>query len=187
MRTEDHVLIADALVSKLNVPKRYKKAFILGNRVPDLLPSTYMGNHYIYFGQGHSFPVRRRRLYRFLSKSRASGTWWWYRFGVQIHYLTDSFSRPHNPNFRYNSRDHVAYEIHQHELFPQFLRNNPVTIPEIRGDIASWINNEHREYMKKVSDPSATEEDHIMIDCFYVVRVVTGVWRWVITNKVITV
>ena len=189
MRTEDHVLLAETLIRNLNIPDYKKKAFIKANAVPDYEPHTYLGNNVRYFGQGHSYPVRIRGLIRFLNKKPGKSVFWWFRFGLQIHYLTDFFSKPHNPQFGYKSRDHVAYEIEQHRMFPAMVQHNPWNTPQIRGEIGLWLMDRHREYMKRIRELSKDEEGNstaeracMETDGRYAVTTVMAVWEWEINR-----
>ena len=171
MRTEDHLDYARRMVDGLKISPWQKRAFKLGCIIPDYNKFTYMGHHLSDWSLGHSYHVRKREIVEFFSKPYTGSLLWWYRAGLRIHYLGDSFSRPHNPEFGYRSRPHVAYEWKLHDLMQQVLEERRFRAAKVRGDLRSWLERRHRHYMK------ATEG--IRQDSYFIDTPLMGVCDWV--------
>ena len=100
---------------------------------------------------------------------------WWYRAGKVFHYIGDSFSRPHNPEFGYRSAAHVKYEFGLHDIVQRALRGNPWKIPVIRKNLKTWLELRHQLYM----DRTKGAQD----DCYYIFTTMMAVWNWMVNQK----
>lgn len=171
MRTEDHLDYARLMVDRLNISPWKKRAFKLGCIMPDYNKFTYMGHHLSDWSLGHSYRVRKKEIIHFFRRPYADNILWWYQAGLRIHYLGDSFSRPHNPEFGYRSRPHVAYEWKLHDVMQQILRDRRFHAARVRGDFRSWLEQRHASYMEATK---GIEQDSYFID-----TTLMGVWNWV--------
>lgn len=122
MKTEDHRALAyywqDQIDSKGLLPRRYWKAFVLGNIEPDKNIFTYF--HGLFREKklsGHNFenslPCIKKLLKR-LENKKKMGWREFYLLGKTIHYIADSFTFPHNLSFQGNLRAHCDYERRLH-------------------------------------------------------------------------
>ena len=70
-----------------------------------------------------------------------------------MHYLTDSFTRPHNERFGYVSKKHTEYESFLHQYFKNKMQNRESWFfrerekPLKRLDL--WLDKIHTEYLEK--------------------------------------
>jgi len=172
MRTIDHWEYAKLMDRELLLPPRMKLAFQIGCVMPDFNKFSYMGHHRKDWANGHSFRVRRREIISFFQKPYHHTTLWWFLAGLKIHYLGDSFSRPHNPEFGYNSKDHVAYEWKLHDLTQKLLKSKKHFHPaKVDGGLGHWLNARHHRYMKRTK---GTGED-----LYYIDSTLLGFWNFV--------
>ena len=177
MQTQDHHALARLMTENLNIGRWKKAAFCFGNIEPDFNRISYMGKKKEHFANGHSYQCRKKQIVDFLEKPYSGSILWWYRAGKAFHYLSDSFSRPHNPEFGYKSAAHVKYEIDLHDIVKRALAGNPWKIPEIDRDLKSWLEMRHSLYMDRTKG--------IQDDCYYIYTSVMAVWNWVINQKII--
>ena len=177
MRTEDHYALAKELSDRLNISRWNKMAFLFGNIEPDYNRISYMGLHKEHFSLGHSYNCRKGQIRATMNREYTGSLLWWFRCGKAFHYLTDSFSRPHNPEFGYNSPAHVAYERKLQDSFRRALKNNPWKVPVVEGDLKTWIERRHRVYMDRTKG--------MQDDCYYIITTVTAVWNWMIECKMV--
>lgn len=176
MKTEDHKLLAKTMTEHLNISKWQKRAFVFGSIEPDFNRLSYMGHKKEHFANGHSYHCRKKQIFAFMKKPYQDSVFWWYRAGKAFHYLEDSFSRPHNPEFGYRSAAHVKYEIGLHEIVQRAIGGNPWKIPKVDQELKPWLELRHQHYMEKTKG--------IQEDCYYIYTTVMAVWNWMIEKKV---
>lgn len=127
MKKKDHLLLGRFLLAQKDAPtgSLERRLFLFGCVEPDINPFTYVrGSTRHQFLQGHNAENARKHFQKVLEKLSRSGVhslWQWFALGTLIHYAADSFTFPHNSRFPGSLADHVAYEMHLHALFPQFL------------------------------------------------------------------
>lgn len=170
MKTKDHHALAKKLAENKNMTGWQKAAFFFGNIEPDYNRFSYLGTNVEYFARGHSFRCRKKQIYRFLNQPYSKSLLWWFRAGRVFHYLTDSFSRPHNPEFGYRSQEHVEYEIALHHVVKRHMKEESWEVPKVDSDLKHWLEQRHRRYMRRTR---GTQEDS-----YYILTTVTAVWNW---------
>ena len=176
MRTEDHLVYARRMVDHLKISRPKRLAFKLGCIMPDYNKFTYLGHHVRDFSQGHSYRARKREIAVFFHRPYRGTLIWWYRAGLRIHYLGDSFSRPHQPEFNYKSKPHVSYEWELHDLMAEFLHGpGKWTAAHVSKPLHLWLEERHETYMKETRG----QED----DSYYIETTLMGVWHWVEMHK----
>ena len=176
MRTEDHYLLASHLIGDGTTGRIKTLLFLIGNIEPDYNRFSYLGPRSTYFSHGHSFKARRHMIRRFLAAPCTHTPLWWFRAGKVFHYITDSFTRPHNPEFNYDSPHHIVYELDLQEIFDEELRHRKWKIPKIEGDPYDWLVRRHNAYIAR---SKGFEED-----IGYICTTVPALWQWVLDNKV---
>ena len=176
MRTEDHYMLASKLIGEGTTSRLNTLAFLIGNIEPDYNRFSYLGPRSAYFSQGHSFKARRRMMKRFFLAPYTHTPMWWFHAGKVFHYMTDSFSRPHNPEFQYDSPHHIVYELDLQKLFETELNSRRWKIPVIKEDPYDWLVRRHNTYLKH---SEGFEED-----ICYICTTIPALWEWVIENKV---
>lgn len=175
MQTEDHYALARLLTEHLNISRWKRAAFCFGSIEPDFNRISYMGPKKEHFGNGHSYDCRKKQIFAFLDAPYRDNIFWWYRAGKAFHYLTDSFCRPHNPQFGYRSAAHVKYEMGLHDIFRRALKGNPWKIPRIEETPKKWVEVRHQLYL----DRTKNAQD----DCYYILTSIPAVWNWVLEQK----
>lgn len=176
MKTEDHLALARSLTRPMNISRWQKEAFCFGNIEPDYNRLSYLGHRKEHFSNGHSYQCRKKYIFEFMSRPYQDNVLWWYRAGKVFHYMTDSFCRPHNPEFGYNSAAHVKYEFGLHDIFKRAMKGNPWKIPKVEPDLRSWLETRHLRYMARTKG--------VQDDCYYIITTVTAVWNWMVENKI---
>lgn len=150
METKDHLLLAGRLAAALHLGYGQKIAFILGNLVPDINPLSYLSLSCEKKFDGHSYEYRRGFIEKSLKMSSCSRWIDWYRGGVAVHYLADSFTRPHNRSFSYRWKEHVTYEHSLHQKFRGQVKELKKLNLEF-GDltIPGWYEEQHERYLRE--------------------------------------
>ncbi len=90
-KQKDHLLLAKTLAAALQLSYGRKMAFILGSLIPDINPLSYLSPSCEKKFDGHSYEYRRRFIEESLKVSSCNRCTDWYRAGVAVHYLADSF------------------------------------------------------------------------------------------------
>lgn len=175
MKTKDHYELARLMSEPLNISGSKKAAFCCGNIEPDFNRFSYLGKNREHFANGHSYQCRKRQIIAFMEKPCTGTVLWWYRAGKAFHYLTDSFSRPHNPEFRYSSTTHIKYEMGLHDIMHRALKGNPWKIPKVDRDLRTWLEIRHAQYMDRTKG--------VQDDCYYIYTSVMAVWNWMVDEK----
>lgn len=166
METKDHYFLSKILARRmhLNTPKTF--AFILGNVFPDLNPFSYLRGTGAADLEGHSFGVRRQLIGQVYSHGFKDSVSGWFHAGEMMHYIADSFTRPHNKQFNYSLRQHVIYERRLHavlsnRLSPSRIIQHAKPDTDI-GRFDPWLENLHQQYIHSSSSPGD--------DCRYILH-----------------
>ena len=162
------MMLAKTLGSSMKLSAPEKLAFTLGNIAPDINPFSYLirsGSNNL---GGHNYDSRKKyiiNMWKKLEKRRHTADW--FRAGEMLHYLVDSFTRPHNKEFPYSVKEHVAYEHELHLLFTKVLHASEASesvqaVPSI-DNFADWLENLHAQYL--------AQAQNIDDDCNYILQV----------------
>ena len=154
MKHKDHRLLAHYLLGL--APEKWRKArrkraFLVGNILPDFNPITYLrGIRQSRRMAGHDFPYSTPHIYRVAVRLRENGVHSMadcYSLGTLIHYLADSFTYAHTADFRDTMRAHKRYEHALHAVFPDCVREaeqNP--IPGSPENLEEFLIAERKRY-----------------------------------------
>ena len=123
-RTLTHYQFAKSLFPLLPPKNALRRAFLFGCIEPDInlfshldLTKREKKPHF----HGHNHPYLDQRITRLACKlhrqQTKSSPLYFFRLGVLLHYLADSFTFAHNMNFHGNFRAHNAYENALHDYF----------------------------------------------------------------------
>ncbi|MBS7009234.1 zinc dependent phospholipase C family protein [Anaerostipes sp.] len=166
METKDHYSLSRLLARrmKLNFPKSL--AFTLGNVFPDLNLLSYLKGASAADLDGHTYQARRNLMSRTYSSEFRDTLQGWFHAGEMMHYIADSFTRPHNKEFKFSFPQHVLYERRLHSVFRKTMRPEQILRPakpvmDIRR-FDPWMETLHERYLLSSSAP----ED----DCRYILR-----------------
>ena len=166
METKDHYALSKLLARRMFLDKPKTFAFILGNVLPDFNLFSYLGGANAADLQGHSYDSRRHLMDQAYSSGFRNTFTGWFRAGEMMHYLADSFTRPHNKEFHYSLKEHIKYERRLHLVFSNYLRTDQVS-RRIKSDsgicgFEPWLKNLHRQYIRSTSTPGN--------DCRYILH-----------------
>ena len=166
METKDHYSLSRFMTRrmKLNLPK--KLAFMMGNVFPDLNPLSYLQGANAADLDGHTYQARRNLMSRTYSSGFKDTVSGWFHAGEMMHYIADSFTRPHNKEFKFSFPQHVIYERRLHSVFhkqlcPEQIRRLARSHAKIRR-FDPWMETLHQRYLQYSSSP----ED----DCRYILH-----------------
>lgn len=152
METKDHYYLAKKLCAYMDLRGIRKAAFIWGNVSPDVNPITYLTSGEIAWFQGHSYQCRKQYFSQMIMSDGQNNALWWYRVGKMIHYLADSFTRPHNEQFSYTLKEHTVYEYRLHQFFIKKLTSKEFDREECFGGefgMDIWIDSQHKTYIEE--------------------------------------
>lgn len=181
MQTRDHKALATFLIenSRYNIRRLCAKAFISGNFAPDYNPFKY-----IYgaikkprFGV-HNDENTRSYIYcelRILNKKRRLTPYDFFRFGVIMHLLADSFTYPHTKAFSGTIGEHRVYEKLLHTEFRKYLTENVCCGARCVRNITGEV--------KKQREIYAAAPPSLSLDCRSIMRVCKTVFGSVLCGK----
>lgn len=173
MQTKDHYRLTKLLSQHIGLKRSKRAAFILGNILPDINCLTYITNKGKHKLNGHSFKSRINYMQNIWKKRNKNSAGAWFRFGEMLHYVTDSFTRPHNEEFTYSSKAHAAYELTLHKLFEHHIKHGHTRRIIDRAkdepilEFGSWIKEKHAKYLR--------ESKGIEQDLLYIIHTVASV------------
>lgn len=155
METKSHAALGRYLLERSlrAVTAAERRAFLFGCVEPDFNLATYLrgiahdrrprGHHY-----ANTAPCIGRLADR-LERGRAAGALYYFRLGQLMHYVTDSFTWPHNEGFTDSLRAHARYEQALQPLFCGALRSaDPIPAQLVRGPLSGWLAELHRKYLE---------------------------------------
>ena len=111
MRKKSHILLGRYLADQMTDSwslQSHRKAFCLGNILPDIRPSFVTKRHE-FFG---TFDEVQSKLQILVEDNRTdlSDRVFWRRLGEILHYIADYFTFPHNRTFKGSLVEHNSYE-----------------------------------------------------------------------------
>lgn len=158
MRKKSHVLLARYLADQM--PEAYglqchRKAFCLGNILPDIKPSFLTERHEF----DGTFPEVRTRIQELTMLpclEKVNERVYWRRLGEVLHYIADYFTFPHNRTYKGSLYEHNKYEKQLKNNLKSYICSGQAQIhaPEIRDfdtvqDLLDFIGEIHGEYLRK--------------------------------------
>jgi len=179
LKTESHRLLGEYLIR--TVPgfcePKYEEVFLWGCIEPDFNFFTYLkGSGKTRLFRGHNFRNSTacvRHIIDTLQKNKYWGIREYYRFGKLIHYLSDSFTYPHNENFSGSIREHRKYETELHNRFQRYIFLKQCVPNEDRCRSASEaVELLHRQYLEAEAGEAT--------DIRYIVLATGSVYRMLI-------
>lgn len=111
MRKKSHILLGRYLADQMSEVyslQQHRKAFCLGNIMPDLKPSFITTRHE-FFGTFGKLQEKMRELVE-RSPEECNARVYWRRFGEVMHYMADYFTFPHNRTYTGSLVEHNSYE-----------------------------------------------------------------------------
>lgn len=173
MRKKSHISVARYIVSDLGNMEiglvEHKKAFYLGNILPDCKPSFFTTKHEIE-GTFDKFCEDLHTLFEKYDLLDFNARAFYRDLGQLIHYLADYFTFPHNKIYDGSLKDHCAYEKQLKLTMNEYLASGEVQLNVAAGmrvrsleELTEYVLNVHKEYLE---DTHTVEED-----CRYIVSI----------------
>lgn len=173
LRKKSHILLARYLADQMpaNVSlQSHRKAFCLGNILPDIQPSFVTKRHE-YFG---TYNEVRSKITELVSEG--AGHWnervFWRRTGEVMHYIADYFTFPHNRTFDGSLREHNSYEKNLKNELKSFVRSGKADVyaeKNIRfenlSQLLAYIRMRHSEYLNRKRN--IDEDIHYILSVCY--------------------
>ena len=170
MRKKSHISLARYIVSSIDRQDllKHKKAFYLGNILPDCKPTFLITKHEF----GSTFDKLKQDMQRLTLASDINlnnGRAYFRDLGQVIHYIADYFTFPHNVNYNGSLRDHCIYEKHLKIGLREYIKSGEAqkNIEKmIRFDsleaLFQFITEAHEEYLRF--------KRSVQEDCRYIVN-----------------
>ena len=111
MRKKSHILLGRYLADQMSEVyslQQHRKAFCLGNIMPDLRPS-FLTTRHEFFGTFSQLQEKMRELIE-RNPEEDNARVYWRRFGEVMHYMADYFTFPHNRTYKGSLAEHNSYE-----------------------------------------------------------------------------
>ena len=154
--------------------QQHRKAFCLGNIMPDLKPS-FLTTRHEFFGTFDHLQNKMRALVE-KNPEEENARVYWRRFGEVMHYMADYFTFPHNKTYTGSLAQHNHYEkVLKNELKSCIQGGEACRYlqPAIHFDtfatLIDYIEAAHERYLNKLR---CVEEDirFILNMCFQVIQ-----------------
>ena len=156
MRKKSHILLARYLADQMTVSESlqsHRKAFCLGNILPDIRPSFVTKRHE-FFGTFDEIQEKLKTLVED-GVDQYRERVFWRRLGEIFHYIADYFTFPHNKTFTGSLVEHNSYEKELKNRLKTCIRNGEAAryqAAEISfgsfGQLTEYIREKHAEYLK---------------------------------------
>ncbi len=171
MRKKSHISLAGYLVHQIPSQelRKYKKAFYIGNILPDCKPSFLTTKHE--FSATYAMVQDRiRDLSNDATILNSNTRSFCIQLGKVVHYLADYFTFPHNLTYDGGFKDHCYYEkdlkfgLRHYIRSGQAAKDNLITKSFHKvEDLFLFIHRSHQDYLMK--------KRNVQEDCEYIVRV----------------
>lgn len=179
LRKKSHILLASYLADQLidsDSLQLHRKAFCLGNILPDCKPS-FLTTRHEFFGTFGS--IQERIQFLVLNGAEVfSESALWRKIGEVMHYIADYFTFPHNKTFTGGFRDHNQYEKELKNRLKQYIKSgdaylDAVEEPMIRfrnlGELIGFVQARHACYLQR--ERTISEDiQYILSVCLQVVH-----------------
>ncbi|MGN1234677.1 MAG: zinc dependent phospholipase C family protein [Christensenellaceae bacterium] len=147
MRKAAHWIITNYMLEgKADGWKRFLTC--IGSVLPDVFLHTYR--------KGHKYATRQKEVLSSLdrlSRKKHFSPLTCLRLGMQLHYLEDFFTYPHNDVFTGSLSSHIAYEGEQLKRLKQLLPKAIFLRPLAPDDLNGWICDCHAKYLASEHNP----------------------------------
>ena len=154
VRKKSHILLARYLADQMPANESlqsHRKAFCLGNILPDIQPSFVTKRHE-YFGTFDEVQGKIRRLVQ--SGAGYNDRVFWRRSGEVMHYIADYVTFPHNKTFDGTLHQHNTYEKHLKNELKAFVLEGKADVYtekeihfETLNQLLQYIKEHHRRYL----------------------------------------
>ncbi len=176
MRKKSHIALAGYLMDSMMKEEiiKYKKTFMFGSILPDVIPSFLTRKHTI----DATFSILHDEIEKITDAYDVTeGITRYYvrHLGVVTHYVADYFTFPHNKNFKGNLKEHCVYENELKHRLKEYVTSKEAFrsrhdchLFKNAEEICEFIQNMHKEYLKAVSAIN-TDIEYIVKVCHCIV------------------
>lgn len=188
MRKKSHILLGKYLADQMTASSSlqfHRKAFCLGNILPDIKPSFVTKRHE-FFG---TFDEVQDKLKFLVERDRETlhARVFWRRLGEIIHYIADYFTFPHNKTFTGSLIEHNSYEKELKDQLKRYIESGEAeryAVSAIRfgsfEQLIEYVKARHNLYLQKKR--SISEDIRYILEvCFQVFQGVLQFCREFIT------
>ena len=173
MRKKSHILLARYLADQMPANtslQSHRKAFCLGNILPDIQPSFITKRHE-YFG---TFDEVQEKIILLVETGAEdlNDRVFWRRIGEVMHYIADYFTFPHNRTFDGTLRQHNSYEKNLKNELKAFVKSGKADVYaekklkfENLGELDDFIKDHHSEYLGRKRN--IDEDIHYILSVCY--------------------
>ena len=155
LRKKSHILLGRYLADQMSEVyslQQHRKAFCLGNIMPDLRPS-FLTTRHEFFGTFSQLQEKMRELIE-RNPEEDNARVYWRRFGEVMHYIADYFTFPHNKTFDGTLYQHNTYEKHLKNELKAFVLEGKADVYtekeihfETLNQLLQYIKEHHRRYL----------------------------------------
>lgn len=175
MRKKSHILLGRYLADQMTISQSlqsHRKAFCLGNILPDIKPSFVTKRHE-FFG---TFDEVQDKLKYLIDGSTdvLRERVFWRRLGEILHYIADYFTFPHNKTFMGTLVEHNSYEKELKKELKSCIKSGRAdryAVYTLRFEnaeqLVGYIKERHAAYLKKMRN-IADDIRYILEVCFQV-------------------
>lgn len=171
MKKKDHLALAVRLAELAGdlIPADCVLPFLIGSVEPDLNPFSYLrgmrrGKKFHGHNAANCTPFIRRSLFRLMSHG-LDGALAWFRLGVLMHYVADTFTSPHNDFMDISIKDHVAYEAVLHLHLEEVLSQRIEAPSGLPYSLFSHLTGSWKDYQKLDRHDVRSDVEYIMANC----------------------
>lgn len=179
MRKKSHIALAGYLMDSMLKEEiiKYKKTFMFGSILPDVIPSFLTRKHTI----DATFSILHSEIKKITDEydvTEGISRYYVRHLGVVTHYVADYFTLPHNTKFEGSLKDHCIYENELKHRLKEYVMSEDSARPRQNHlmfknaeEICVFIQEMHEEYIKAKSAVK-TDIDYIVSICH---RIVDGI------------
>lgn len=177
MRKKSHILLARYLADQMKTSESlqsHRKAFCLGNILPDIRPSFITKRHE-FFGTFEEIQNKIRVLVEH-TPDEYNERVYWRQFGEVMHYMADYFTFPHNRTYTGSFTEHNQYEKLLKNRLKECIESgeakahvrSAISFSSI-AELTEYIRSSHEKYLAKIRNV-AEDIDYILNVCFQVIQ-----------------
>ena len=169
MRKKSHFSIASYLMQSegMEVLATHKKAFYIGNILPDCVPSFLTQRHCI----EDTFHILKKELHLLIEEynfNKGVTAYFCRHLGVILHYISDYFTFPHNSFYSGNFKDHCFYEKEMKFYLRAYVKTKEAQL-ERRKEFSFHTADELCTYIRERHKSYAQMNQTVALDCEYIV------------------
>lgn len=177
LRKKSHILLARYLADQMSVAESlqsHRKAFCLGNILPDIRPSFLTKKHE-FFGTFEEIQEKIRHLVEY-DPADGKDRVYWRQFGEVIHYMADYFTFPHNKTYTGTLIEHGQYEKALKKNLKTCIKSGEAHTHvesamcfDSLAQLTEFIKTSHERYLRKIRNV-AEDINYILNVCFQVIQ-----------------